>query len=684
MRLEELFLAAPTRDGAEAHLRYITSKPHVAGTQGDFEMAEYVRAQMQAFGLDSRIENVSASLNYPVAPPSLIMLPAAPDGSSPILINLAEPALANDSTSDTMWRNHTFLGYAPAGEAEGEVVYANYGTPTDFAALRQAGVEVAGKIVLVRYGKCFRGLKIKNAQDAGALAVLIYSDPEDDGFDQGPTYPAGPWRPEFGVQRGSVQFISLCGGDPRRAAGPKSVEELCGYHADELIPKIPALPMSYGSAKQLFQKLGGPAGPPEFRGGLPINYTLGPSRYRLRLRTENADQVVPIPNVVTTIPGADMAGGSEAMRPVLLGNHRDAWVFGAADPNSGTASLLELGRGLGALVRGGWKPRRTIVLLSWSGEEYGLLGSTAWAELHEELVSKSLAYLNVDVAVSGNDFVAGGSFALRDLFTGAMASVPRPSGTGTLALSASWSPIGSGSDFTAFLDHFGVPCIDASFNRRGANGTFAHYGVYHSIYDSFDWMSNFGGGDEDAGKPKQAFENMRAMARVWGLAALRLADDEVLAFNHTAQAEALEAWQRDLAREAGSTLDTSSLQASIALYAQAASAVAVEQVQAAKGLLHGSPGAAGVAAELNDRLAFTERQFLSEAGLPDRKWFRHLLQAPGYSLGYDAQVFPGVRDMLQRSDTATAQSQVSLVASRLEAAARFLAGGTKEDRVIVV
>lgn len=697
-KLESNFLKTPTADGAEAHLRYITSKPHIAGMEGDFEMAEYVRSQMEAFGLRSYIENVSVFLNYPSAPPSLDLLKQVeqvsialsaeetviymPDGSawSSTPINLAEPALSGDSTSDTIWRNHTFLGYAPSGEAEGELVYANYGTPQDFEVLRNAGVDVAGKIVLVRYGECFRGLKVRNAQESGALAVLIYSDPFDDGFVQGPVYPEGPWRPEYGVQRGSVQFNSLCGGDPKRAAGPHSVEELCGYHADELIPKIPAVPLSYGSATQLLQQLGGKAGPADFKGGLSVNYTMGPSGFRLHLRTQHFEKTTPIPNVVTVIEGLDAEGGSATIRPVLLGNHRDAWVFGAADPNSGTASLLELGRGLGALVKGGWKPLRTIMLLSWSGEEYGLLGSTAWAELHEDIVSKSVAYLNVDVAVQGSSFNAGGTFALRDLLIAAAASVPVPGGNGTLVLDRPWHPIGSGSDYTVFLDHFGVASMDFSFERRGSKNDVAQYGQYHSIYDSFDWMAKFGGGGQGSGKPNTSFQNMRAMAQVWGLVAMRLADDVFLAFNHTAQAEALEAWRSELAQEVGRALDTTSLQASIASYGSAADKVAKEVSDTLLGKVRGQRNSG----DLNDRLAFTERQFTAKGGLPDRKWYKHLLQAPGIDLGYEAQVYPGVRDMILRKDLANAQIQLELVAARIIAAARFLEGAVSSEAAFVV
>lgn len=682
--LEAQYLAVPSASSAEAHLKYITSRSHVAGTDGDFAMAEYVRAQMESYGLDSKIENVTVSLNYPEESPSLTLIPTAA-GAKVEVVDLEERMLAEDKTSDTVWRNHTFHGYAPSGDATGSLVYANYGRPKDFATLLALGVNVSGKIVLVRYGENFRGLKVRNAQEAGAVAVLIYSDPEDDGYAQGSTYPEGAWRPSFGVQRGSVQFNSLCSGDPTRAAGPKSVEEMCGYKADELIPKIPSIPLSYGAAQGLLEQLGGHAAPSSFKGGLRLNYTVGPSAsFRLRLKTKNRNVVTPIPNVITTILGQESVGeaGLDApeVRPVVLGNHRDAWVYGAVDPNSGTASLLEVAKGLGHLKKhGGWRPKRTIVLCSWSGEEYGLLGSTAWAELNEELVTKAVAYLNVDAAVSGNMLSAGGSYALRDAFLEAAASVEAPDG-GMLKPTKSWEPIGSGSDYAVFLDHFGVASMDFEFKRVGALGKNAPYGQYHSVYDSFDWISRFGAGGEGAGKPKQAFEYMRAAARVWGLLAIRFADADVLPFNHTAQSEAIETWRAELA-EAERGLDTLSLQKAILQYSKAA-----HGSQEEKSRLQSEPPSQlrqQAAADLNDRLAFTERQFALETGLPDRKWFRNLLQAPGIDEGYAPQTLPGVRDGLRRG-VAEGQTQLEVLASRVSAAAIFLTGPGFSARQIVV
>lgn len=666
--VEATYLNVPTAASAEAHLRYITSRPHVAGTDGDFVMADYVKQQMLSYGLESKIENVTVLLNYPEEAPSLTLTRA--DGAV-VPVNLAELVLAEDKTSDTVWRNHTFHGYAASGTGTGPLVYANYGRPQDFDILKGLGVNISGKVVLVRYGKCFRGLKVKNAQELGATAVLIYSDPADDGFVQGNTYPKGPWRPEFGVQRGSVQFNSLCAGDPARAAGPASVEELCGYSTQDLIPSIPSIPLSYAAATDLLKQLGGATAPPEFQGGLDIAYTVGPSvNYTVTLCTKLQSLKTPIPNVITVIPGRDNVGDMLQLRPVIVGNHRDAWVYGAADPNSGTAALLELAKGLGVLKQRGWQPERTIFLCSWSGEEYGLLGSTAWGELHASTVRQAVAYLNVDTVAIGSVLKAGGTFALRNFFEQAASDVEDPAG-GALCLQRTWEPIGSGSDYTVFLDHFGVASMDFAFARVGAQGDLVQYGQYHSVYDSFDWISRFGAGGTGPGKAKQAFAYMKAGAEVWGLLTLRLADAKVLPFNHSAQAVALEDWHAELAK-AEPQLDTRELSKGISAYMQAAKTAEMRAANMLR-LSTRTAEASRVLAELNDRLAFTERQFLSEDGLPMRKWFKHLLQAPGFNEGYAPRTFPSIADGLRIGGLARGQEELARLAGRINAAAQYLA-----------
>jgi len=645
---EETFLAAPSAEGAAAHLRRLTSEPHVAGTPGDFRMAEYVRSQLESFGFEAVMEPVNALLSYPTDAPYVATLDG--DGTEEPL-DVAERPLGEDATSDVADRNHTFHGYAPAGDVTGEIVYANFGRPQDFDAIDSLGVSVVGKVVVVRYGKCFRGLKVWNAQRRGAVGVIIYSDPHEDGTTQGEVYPKGPWRPPFGVQRGSVQFNSLCGGDPSRAAGPGTPEEVCGFSQQDLIPNITSLPIGYAPAATLLARLEGPT-PDGFKGGLEgVPYAVGPSGFKLRLRTRNKFVTAPIPNVIARLRGSED-------RPVILGNHRDAWVFGAADPNSGTATLLEVARGLGQLLKGGWRPRRTLLLASWSGEEYGLVGSTAWAELHAEEVSKAYAYINVDTAVSGNYLAAAGSFALRDAFAEVLERVSGPDGEPlSRSWSREWQVLGSGSDYTVFLDHFGVPSVDFEFTRTDANGRETSYGQYHSVYDSFDWMKNFGGGG-----PGQAFKYMRAAAQVWGLLGLRLADRPLAPFNHSRQAEGMERW----AGELPPGLDLTPLREGIAEYAAAAEAAAAEAASTEP------------PKDLGDRLAYAERQFLVGEGLPGRKWYRHTLQAPGIELGYGSVSFPGVAEALQAGQKGVAEAQLQVAARCVRRAAAFLRGNSSE------
>ncbi|KAL3916396.1 MAG: hypothetical protein SGILL_005199, partial [Bacillariaceae sp.] len=453
---EQSFLKIPDAASARSSLYFITREPHVAGTKGDRLMADFVATEFQQAGIPNvSTFDLQVLLNYPKSPPQLELVEPYFDRDrrfvgrpsntttrfsssnlrkkhhphkliykATLSEDLVDQAL--DDTTDTYWRNHTFHGYSPSGRIENShVVYANYGRPRDFDLLEKSGVSVKGRVVLVRYGQCFRGLKVRNAQQRGAVSVLIYSDPADDGYSIGKVYPEGPWRPPSGVQRGSVQFNSACAGDPLRA-DPRyrtqlntSVQELCGVDSiQELIPSIPSLPLSYRDALPILQNLGGPVAADismDFVGGLGnVTYRLGPSRGLVNMVVDNEDTTTDIPNVVGVIPGTL---SPEKDMPVLLGNHRDAWVYGGADPNSGTATLIEVARGLGRLYADhNWRPRRSIYLLSWSGEEYGLLGSTGWAELNPAIMKRALAYLNTDTVVSGDRLSVSASPSLISLW----------------------------------------------------------------------------------------------------------------------------------------------------------------------------------------------------------------------------------------------------------------------------
>jgi N-acetylated-alpha-linked acidic dipeptidase len=677
---ESLFLEVPNPESARKSLRYITSKSHVAGTPGDTDMADFVRREFLKAGIPNATQfDLFVGLNYPKAPPQVALY----DSKEKLIYQaeLSEDVLPQDDTSDTIWRNHTFHGYSPSGSVQGAMVYVNYGRPEDFAKLEQAGISVRDKIVLVRYGRCFRGLKVWNAQKRGAVGVLIYSDPMDDGYGQGGVYPAGPWRSESSVQRGSVLFNSLCAGDPYRA-DPRykdqlntSLKELCGAGSSkDLIPSIPSLPLSYKDATPLLEMMGGPfafdIGGDDFCGGIRnLTYTVGPSSSTLRLVVENEDLNRTIPNIVGIIPGT--LPPSEDM-PVLLGNHRDAWVFGAADPNSGTAALIEVAKGLGKLYRDlGWRPIRSIYLLSWSGEEYGLLGSTGWAELNENAISRALAYLNVDTVVSGDILKVSASPSLTTLWQSVMrdfnstanhsVSFENPPSGEMRDANTDWkwddSPsigtLGSGSDYTVFLDHFGVPSLDFSFGKK------ATYGQYHSIYDSFSWIDQFGG---HCGTPGSSFEIMSFASKIWGIMAMRLAVSPLVPLSAIAQGQALSKYLTYLESQKVAGLDLKDLSSAINDYRAVAAKVGVDC----------SSSVGEKVVTCNEKLGLVERSFLLEEGLPGRQWFKHVLQAPGLNLGYAAEAFPGIQQAIDDQDVKVAQNQTRLAAERVKAAASFL------------
>ena len=732
---EQFFLTIPNATTARTNLRYITSKPHVAGTAGDYQMAHFVHT---VFAQQAGIPNVTTFeldvlLNYPLQRPHVSVRRRRKkrhpcpchhhnndhndddddDDEYEILYqaNLTEPVLPFDDTSNQTedWNAYIFHGYGASGTVTAPVVFANYGRPADFdALLATSAISVQGCIVLMRYGKCFRGLKVMNAQRRGALGVLLYSDPAEDGYIQGATYPAGPWRPAAGIQRGSVQFNSYCAGDPMRAdaryhkttnsttntAATASAsaasnnmtmtQQICGVRDyTELIPSIPSVPMGYQDALSILQYLSSSnnnsSSSPvakdvfeDFVGGLPIPYHVGPSPADtvVHLSTEHSAEIKSVPNVIGYIPGTLPP---EQDMPVLLGNHRDAWVFGAADPNSGTVGLLEVARGLGALLDAGWKPKRSIYLLSWSGEEYGLLGSTGWAELNADKIQNAVAYLNADTLVSGDilsvaatpalvtlweqvldDLHMSGSAAMS--FANAPRGLIRDANTNQIFNQQHPQPktLGSGSDYTVFLDHFGISSLDFSFGKSTT------YGQYHSIYDSFSWMDAFGGRDKE---PGSAFSLIALGAQIWGLLALRLADSVVLPLDHVLQGKALYNYTKVIEEQNFTDLDLSNLKEAVHHFCEAANVLHAACLESE---LSWSPE------ECNNKLGLVERKFLTETGLPDRPWFKHTLQAPGMYLGYAADSFPGTQQAIDANDIDLAREQVAVAASCVEKAAYFL------------
>lgn len=655
---EAIFRSQPKPQLALEDLTTLTREPHVAGSPADRKTAEYVLNVFRRSGLEAEI------VEYQV------LLAIAKE----VKVELVSPERRQAPTPEAGWNPESdelvpaFNAFSPSGEITAPVVYANYGLPEDYGRLRQLGIEVAGKVVIVRYGQCFRGVKVSVAEENRVGALLIYSDPGDDGYRRGKVYPLGPWRPATAVQRGSIRSLNGYPGDPLTpgvAATPGANRlNIC----DVPLPRVPTTPLSYRDAAPILKNLHGPRAPRAWQGGLPFTYHLGPGASRVHLKLDMAFQIRPIWDVVGKISGT-----VSPEEWVVAGNHRDAWAYGAADPASGTAALTAVARGLGQLLSQGWRPRRSIVLASWDAEEFGLMGSTEWAEEHAgELSRNGVAYINMDIGVSGSHFSAATIPSLKRLIYEATASVKDPR-TGQSVFSvwkeenlaiqrqdesppvveslrASKVPeeepqvreLGSGSDYTPFLQHLGVPSADISF--------VGPYGVYHSSFDNLDWMKKFG----DPG-----FKYAVAAAQLYGTMVMRLADDQVLPFNHQDYGRAIESYLRDLAKEVERT------DAGVELRLRSAQEAAAEFSHTAEKLEHrlneinwsSAPGARTVLT-VNQSLLEVERNFLLDKGLPGRPWFRHALYAPGVYTGYRATILPGVREALGRQDWAMAREQL--------------------------
>ena len=674
--MEKILLATPQPDSARMSMRILTEEPHVAGTPADYATAVFVRDRMQSFGLTSQIVEYQVLLNYPKHVSLALVEPV----QEPLALR-EQPIEGDKDSADSSFFD-AFHGYSADGVVTGQVVYANYGRPDDFDQLAKLGVSVKGRIVLVRYGNMFRGLKVRLAEERGALGVLIYSDPLDDGYAKGDIYPAGPWRHPSAIQRGSVQYLSTAPGDPTTPgwASSKGAKRLARAEMKNM-PKIPSLPISYGEAEKILSRLDGPNVPDGFQGALPFAYHLGPGEAKVRMEVVNDYAMRTIWDVVTTIRGTDAPE-----RWVVTGNHRDAWTYGANDPNSGTATMLEVGRSLGAALKTGWKPRRTIVLCSWDGEEYGLLGSTEWGEDNARtLPGKTVAYFNCDAAVNGKDFGMAGVPSLRDFVVEAAGDVPDPvtgkpireawetaqktatkekwraeerlrkaSGQPSRLLEAQIGPLGSGSDYTVFLDRLGIPSVDFRFS--GPNG------VYHSAYDDFTWMDRFA---------DRMFLYHGAAARYWGLIVTRMADAPVLPLRYSRYGQTIEDALTELQRKVDDyNDDQTDAGKKLRLDASAAKALARRIHDAGLRLESAMP--VGDHAAMNDALVSVEADFLAPDGLKGRPWYRHLIYAPGYDTGYEAVIFPEPAQAVKEKNQADLDAGMKRLEAALERAASRL------------
>jgi N-acetylated-alpha-linked acidic dipeptidase len=661
-KIEQQFLAVPDAALAGQHLKTLTSEPHMAATPEDHKTAEYVAAKFRAAGLDTEIVPYRVLLNWPKA-----VRMEAFDASGKLLISGPTREHVTGDPGDNDPRVvMPFNGSSGSGDVTGEVVYANYGQLEDFDELAAKHVDLHGKIVLVRYGGNFRGVKVYIAQQRGAAGVLIYSDPQDDGYYKGDPYPKGPWRPDTGVQRGSVQFLFKYPGDPETpgVASTPDLPDSSRVRPDGNQPRIISIPISYHDASPILQALAGPSVPQGWQGALPFRYHIGPGGVKVHLVSQQDYQRRIIWDVIGKIKGSQFPDDW-----VVAGNHRDAWVYGAVDPNSGTAAMLESVHGIGALLKQGWHPKRTIVFCSWDAEEEGLIGSTEWVEQHAKELDHAVAYFNVDVAVSGPSFSAAAVPSLKRFIRELTRSVPSPLGAtvydqwkadheeGSEHRSSNAPPaeeevhvgdLGSGSDFTPFLQHIGVPSTDI-----GSGGP---YGVYHSTFDDFAWFT------ENA---DPHFAYLQEMARVFGLEALRMADADVLPYDYVTYAHAIDTYIVAAERKASDAgiakMDFAAVHSAVGRFLAAAQRD--YQLQTGK---------TGDLTRLNTALRQTEGDLVSAAGLPNRPWYRHTIYAPGEYTGYAAVVIPGVNEAIESKDASRAAQQLTVLTQALDRATHTL------------
>ena len=688
LSLEQRFDAQLDPNDQRNWLKQMSSEPNQVGAPHDKTNAEFMLAKFKEWGWDAHIETFSVL--YPT--PRKIALELL--GPKPFTATLSEPPVAGDATSSI--RSGTlppYNVYGGDGDVAAELVYVNYGMPDDYKELARRGIDVRGKIVITRYGGGWRGLKPKLAQEHGAIGCLIYSDPHEDGYAKGDVYPQGGWRPAQGVQRGSVADMQLYPGDPLTpGVGSTADAKRLAISDAKTILKIPVLPISYADATPLLLALTGPLAPGSWRGALPLTYRIGPSSAKVRLTVQSDWGQKSIYDVIATIKGA-----SEPDQWIVRGNHHDGWMFGAWDPLAGNVALMAEAKAIGGLVKQGWRPQRTLVYASWDGEEPGLLGSTEWAETHAaELQKKMVLYVNSDT--NGRGFLgAGGSHSLQHLVNQVADGVidpethvsvrerlrahmevagyakdakPEAKAVAKLAESGGDVPIealGSGSDYSAFLEHLGIASLDLGFGGEDDNG-----GIYHSRYDSFDHYTRFG---------DPTFEYGVALAKVAGHIVLRTADADVLPLRFGDFSSTLDRYVDELHKLIDDTRKTTEQQHQLldahafTLDADPTRPIAppardsdvrtidlapldqasrqLQQSAQAYQAAYAQRATAGFnlpvaqQQQLNQQMGRMEQALTDPAGLPGREWFKHMIYAPGMLTGYEVKTVPGVREAIE-------------------------------------
>ena len=654
--VEKLISSVPDAASYGKHLLHLTEEPHMAGTPRNDALADYVRERFLEYGLDeATFHDSPALLSFPKHAKLTILEPERKE------LALAEDPYGPDKDS-RLYDDPTqiaFNGYAPSGTVTAEVVYANSGSPEDFAELDRRGIDLTGKIVLVRYSEpySYRGYKLYMAEQRGATAALIYSDPQDDGSGRGPVYPDGPWGPDSHVQWGAILYDWLGQGEPFTFHWTQQPDGSWkeGPVRDKQLPKIPAMPLSPRNAAALLRHMQGPEAPAAWQGGLDLRYRIGPGPVKVKLEVVNEERVGRLRNVIGVIRGHE-----DPEKLVIIGNHRDAWSYGAVDPSSGTAALLETARALGAAVKAGHRPRRTIVFANWDGEEPLLGGSTQWVKDNAaRLREHGVIYINVDSGVSGPDFTAGATPALAGFLRGITTSVHDPvQGKSVHEAWAARSPDGiprvdtivGATDYTAFQEHLGISVIDMYYDGP--------YGVYHSQYDNYFWMSRIG----DPG-----FRHGRTLAELWALMSWRLADEALLPMHYSDYARAVVGYIAATEKHAGTTTPLRLEAARAAAARWEAAALAFEKRTAAGSL-------PGDFRKVNEKLMAVERVLTEPTGLQGRSFFKHLLVAPQPT--YRSEFLPRIWEALDRGDRAAIPTYEAELVAAFDAAAGLLTEAT--------
>lgn len=706
---ETKFRAIPDPANLREYMRRLSARPHHVGSPYDRDNAEWILAHFKEWGLDAHIETFNVLFPTPKIRVLEMVEPTK------FTAKLEEPALAVDPTSNQKSEQlPTYNAYSIDGDVTAPLVFVNYGLPEDYEKLDRLGVSVKGAIVIAKYYHSWRGVKPKVAAEHGAIGCLIYSEPRDDGYGIDNVFPKGPMRNPDGVQRGSVMdFASSNPGDPLTPGiGATPDAKRLPLKEAKSITKIPVLPISYGDAQPLLTALAGPMAPEAWRGGLPIPYHVGPGPAKVHLKLEFNWDITPVYDVIAKIPGKEAPD-----EWIVRGNHHDAWVNGAEDPVSGQSPLLEEARAFGTLLKQGWKPRRTIIYCAWDGEEPMLLGSTEWVEQHaEELRQHAAVYINTD----GNDrglLQMEGSHSLEQFINGVARDIEDPESKQTVWQRLQLSRIaeaksaddrkelrqrsdlrigalGSGTDFTGFVDHLGIASLNLGYGGEDEQG------IYHSIYDDFFWYTHFSDTD---------FVYGQALSQTIGTSVMRLADAEVLPFDfvdfgdtihkYTKDLEKLLSDKQDEIRERNQELEEGVFKATFdprrptvapekeevpphlnfapmenAAEALGRSAEHYKKVLAQKQL--GAMDAAKLRA-INDLLIESERMLTNEDGLPRRPWYKHLIYAPGIYSGYDVKTVPGVREGIEQKHYVEADQEIARVAKALEEEAKLIESAAK-------